>query len=268
MTVFKFSLLRIALTTVLLAATAAFATDKTDLYYNPSETGWGMTIAHQGDTIFVTIYVYGPDNLPTWLVGTATRISTDSSGVNTYSGDLFRTQGPYYGLGTFSPGSVVATKVGSYTYRETSVTGGQITYNDGPTTVIKNIQRQTLAVNPNVNGTYSGSYFSNYSGCSNAADNGNADSFINMGISSAGNTTQMQLLFSTNIVCTASGPYVQAGRMGSVSGTWSCTNQAAGTTQFFEIEAGLNTITGRFNTTYTTNGCKEVGYFAAARFQQ
>ena len=259
---------RFALAVLLLASSAAFATDKTDLYYNPSESGWGMTLANQGDTIFVTIYVYGPDNLPTWLVGTANLVSTDSSGVSTYGGDLFRTQGPYYAFPTFNPANVVATKVGTYTYRATSVNGGQITYTVDNTTIVKTVQRQTLAINPNVNGSYSGSYFSTYSGCNNPADNGNADSFINMGISGVPGTAQLAILFSTNITCTATGPYAQAGRMGSIGGTWSCTNGAGGTTQIFEIESGANAISGRFNTSYTTNGCKEVGYFSAARFLQ
>ena len=32
-----------------IAALCANATDKTDLWWNPAESGWGMTIANQGD---------------------------------------------------------------------------------------------------------------------------------------------------------------------------------------------------------------------------
>lgn len=266
MTVPRFSPHRLVLAACLLASTAALATDKTDLYYNPSESGWGMTIANQGDTIFVTIYVYGQDNLPTWLVGTATRISTDSSGVNTYSGDLFRTQGPYYGLGAFSPGSVVATKAGTYTYRETSVNGGQITYSVGTTTVIKNIQRQTLATNPNVVGIFAGAYYSTVSGCNNSSLNGSAFSFVNIAITGTPAATQLGMLFSTNVVCSVSSAYSQSGRMGQMSGTWSCTpNGATGNTNIFEIEAGANALSGRFTTTYSSNGCTENGFFSGVR---
>ena len=72
------TVLRILLASLCLAATAALATDKTDLYYIPSESGWGMSIANQGDTIFVTMYVYDSARQPTWFVGTGLLQSTDS----------------------------------------------------------------------------------------------------------------------------------------------------------------------------------------------
>jgi len=100
------------------AAFTASASDKTDLWYNPSESGWGMTLANQGDTIFVTLYVYGADNNPTWFVGTASLTSTDAQGVNRYDGDFYRVTGPFYGGAIFDPSAVNATKVGTYTYRE------------------------------------------------------------------------------------------------------------------------------------------------------
>ena len=100
---------------VLFCATAALATDKTDLYYIPAESGWGMTIANQGDTIFVTAYVYDSARLATWFVGTGGLVSTDSQGVNLYGGDWYSVRGPYYGSGTFDPSTVNATKVGTFT---------------------------------------------------------------------------------------------------------------------------------------------------------
>src|SRR5437660_1792725 len=82
-------------------------------------------IAELGNTIFVTMYVYGTDNQPTWFVGTGALQFTDSQGVNTYGGDWYRVTGPYYGA-TFNPAAVNAVPVGIYTYRELTVTTGQI----------------------------------------------------------------------------------------------------------------------------------------------
>src|SRR5438477_8082672 len=105
---------------LLFFATAASATDKTDLYYIPAESGWGMTIANQGDTIFVTMYVYDSARLPSGFVASDTLSPTDAEGGNTYGGDWFSVNGPYYGAATFDPSTVNATKVGTYTYWEVS----------------------------------------------------------------------------------------------------------------------------------------------------
>src|SRR5438552_253276 len=252
---------------VAIAALCANATDKTDLWWNPAESGWGMTIAHQGPTIFVTMYVYGTDNQPTWFVGTLLFQSTDSQGVNSWAGTWYRVTGPYYGAATFDPASVHATLVGNVSYRELSVNTGQITYNVGTTTVTKSVQRQTLQNNPLVNGNYGGAYFSTASGCNNSSLNGNTSSFITSAISGTPASTTLSILFgTTGVTCTVTGPYTQTGRVGQVSGSWGCTNSLSGNANIFEIEANGNTISARVNLTY--NGCTEVGYFGAGRLLQ
>ena len=40
----------------------SWGTDMSDLWWTPTESGWGINISHQRDTIFATIFVYGPDN--------------------------------------------------------------------------------------------------------------------------------------------------------------------------------------------------------------
>jgi len=36
-------------------------TNYTALWWNPAENGWGLNISHQGNTLFGTLYTYGPD---------------------------------------------------------------------------------------------------------------------------------------------------------------------------------------------------------------
>jgi hypothetical protein len=259
------TLLRVLLAVLLLDATAAFASDKTDLYYIPAESGWGMTVANQADTIFVTMYVYDSARQPTWFVGTGLLQSTDSQGVNTYGGDWYSVTGPYYGAATFDPSTVNATKVGTYTYREVSVTTGQITYSVNGTSVTKTAQRQTLANNTKVNGTFGGAYFSTMFACDDPTLNGNPNYFLNLLVAGAPGPTRVTLINqSTGVTCNATGLYSQSGRMGSVSGTMSCSNGFTGRILLFEIEAGTNAISARFNVNYN-NGCAESGHFAAAR---
>jgi len=83
--------------------------DHTDLWFNASESGWGLALAQHGNNIFGVWYTYDTDGQPLWFVlpgGTF-------SGATSFSGDLYRTTGPYFGSGTFDPAQVVVTKAGS-----------------------------------------------------------------------------------------------------------------------------------------------------------
>jgi len=77
-----------------------------------SESGWGMNIVHQGDTIFATWFTYDLDGSPLWLSSSAQRVD---EGV--YSGQLVRTTGPPYSATPFDPALVVRTPVGDATLR-------------------------------------------------------------------------------------------------------------------------------------------------------
>src|SRR4051794_13939962 len=57
------SLLRLLAALIASIAMSAFATpqpiDATDLWINPDESGWGVSVFHQGDTLFASLFVYG-----------------------------------------------------------------------------------------------------------------------------------------------------------------------------------------------------------------
>ena len=50
-----------------------------------SESGWGINVTHQGDTIFVTWFTYDAAGNAWWLAMAAEKTST-----NTYSGPLYQ----------------------------------------------------------------------------------------------------------------------------------------------------------------------------------
>jgi len=77
-----------------------------------SESGWGMNIVHQGDTIFTTWFTYDSDGSPLWLSASAQKVD---EGV--YSGQLLRTTGPSFSATPFDPALVVRTPVGDATLR-------------------------------------------------------------------------------------------------------------------------------------------------------
>ncbi len=90
------------------------ATNYQDLWWAApagTESGWGVNLNHQGDTIFATWFTYDLDGSPLWLVATAPR-----TGANSFGGDVYRTSGPAFSAIPFDPAGVVATKVGTATF--------------------------------------------------------------------------------------------------------------------------------------------------------
>ena len=45
---------------------SSFSTDMSDLWWIPSESGWGMQLVQQGSLIFATLYIYSSNGQPVW----------------------------------------------------------------------------------------------------------------------------------------------------------------------------------------------------------
>jgi hypothetical protein len=121
----------------------ARATNHQGLWWNypaNSESGWGMYITHQGDTLFVTWYTYGLDGRPMWLIALAR-----PTAANVYAGPISTVTGPPFGALPFDPAQVVETIVG---YAQlTFVDGNKVTfsYTVGDIAQTKQITRQVFA---------------------------------------------------------------------------------------------------------------------------
>ncbi|MCM2327029.1 MAG: hypothetical protein NDI88_03995 [Lysobacter sp.] len=88
------------------------STNYSDIWWNPAESGWGITIADHETQLFAVWYTYEADGRPTWFVipgGTFTQER------RIFTGTVYRTRGPCYRNATFDPGQVTATPVGSAT---------------------------------------------------------------------------------------------------------------------------------------------------------
>ena len=81
------------------------------LWWNPTESGWGIQFVQQANTIFATMFVYDAANSPVWYTATLT-----PAGANVFRGDLHVTRGPWFG-GTFSSSAVGYRVVGTMTAR-------------------------------------------------------------------------------------------------------------------------------------------------------
>src|SRR4051812_50208215 len=74
------------------AASTTFSTDYTDLWITPNESGHGMYIVQQGNTMFVTLFVYGGDTLPRWYF--ASSVTPVNGSTTRWRGEPYPSQGP------------------------------------------------------------------------------------------------------------------------------------------------------------------------------
>ncbi len=121
-------------------ADPALATNYQDLWWNApggSESGWGINLAHEGDTIFGTWFTYDHDRTPMWLVTTATRTVT-----GTYVGTLYRTTGPPFNAVPFNPAAVVGTAVGTASFAFANGNSATFAYTVNGVAQMKTITRE------------------------------------------------------------------------------------------------------------------------------
>jgi subtilisin family serine protease len=110
-----------------------------DLWWNETESGWGLNLAHQGDVLFGTLFTYADDGRGTWVVMSDGRRQADGS----YLGDLYRAKGSPFNAQPYvaTPPSDI-TRVGTMRLRFTSGESGTLAYTIDGIAVTKAISRQ------------------------------------------------------------------------------------------------------------------------------
>jgi hypothetical protein len=127
-------------------APATAAVNYTALWWNAAESGWGLNVNHQGDTLFATLFTYDASGAPMWLVMPAGVAQAGSGG---FTGELYRTTGPAFDANPFTPiGSANVTAVGTMSLAFTNVDRGTLTYAVNGATVSKAIRRQVYGTRP------------------------------------------------------------------------------------------------------------------------
>ncbi|MEO8304302.1 MAG: hypothetical protein ABI724_09280 [Betaproteobacteria bacterium] len=86
----------------------ALATNYQDLWWNASESGWGLNLAQQGNVIVAGWFTFDVDGTPLWLSGALFQISG-----TTYAGELIRSTGPAWSATPFDPTVVRRTVAGT-----------------------------------------------------------------------------------------------------------------------------------------------------------
>jgi hypothetical protein len=120
-------------------ASRAGATNYQDLWWNAAESGWGLNLTHQGDTLFGTLFTYGTDGKGLWLVMPQGVRGSDGS----YSGALYRTTGPLFSAQPWT--SISSAMVGTMRLRFANGESGTLDYTVNGVAVTKAITRQVFA---------------------------------------------------------------------------------------------------------------------------
>lgn len=240
---------------------AGARTSYTDLWWNPAESGWGVTMTQDyNGPIFATFFVYAANGSATWVSALLTADPTSE----VYSGTLVETSGGApLNTQSFNPATVQRSDVGTATFTALDVANGTLAYTYRGASVVKQITRQslyTLDTSFNVSFldiTASGTAFRaivesrNNGQCAinNPANTTSDTTYRLFPTAVSGNSISLNIgqcdsdatCVISNPYCTLTGTVNQSGRVLNVPGTLNCT---AGTT----FSGGL---TGNFAATFS-----------------
>jgi hypothetical protein len=239
------------------ASATSANTDVSDIWWNPAESGWGMQMVNTGTFVFATVYVYGPDGKPTWLVGQLTK--TDAA-QTAYTGPSYVTTGPYFG-GPFDPNAVIGREAGTMTFVLDTVTTGRLTYSMDGVVVNKSVQRQPLTLD-NYNGNYVAYLSQTISGCKNPTNNRTLTDARAVSITQNGSAVVVVTTANNGLVCTINGTFTQLGRMGQIQGAYACNSGEVGTAILFAINNVPFMFTARLQSQSSNFGCTASGELA------
>lgn len=179
-----------------------------DLWWNPAESGWGVGLFHQGDTIVAAIYDYGTGGAPTWqFVANAQRTNA-----TTFAGALYTLTGTPYSTLPFNASQTQHQEVGSAQLTFTDPYNATFVMTINGTTYTKSITRQTFASLATIAGQYAMGTKTVLSSCTDASRNGTTLGTGTASITVSGNAfTIVRAPAGTGPTCTTTGTAAQHG---------------------------------------------------------
>ncbi len=242
----------------------SFMPDASDLWWNSSESGWGVNIIQQSNVLFATFFVYGPDSRARWYVASDMRCpGTPADQQMICSGTLYETTGPVVGPG-FNPDAVTRRAVGEARFFYSRANAGQFSYTVDGVVTSKNVRRQTWAIN-DITGDYNGVRVTRpwLIGCS-MPNVTTSQPLGTMTVSQSGSSATISTRLATPaLTCTYSGAFSQDGRMSAVTGNYSCSDGTSGAFDLTEIEVSKQGFLGKLS--QQLNGCRVYGNLGGTR---
>jgi hypothetical protein len=253
-------IVRAVVLAVCLASPLARAVDYTDIWFNPAESGWGVNVVQSDNFLFLTFFIYGADNKPTWYTGQLTWDGTK------YTGGLYATQGTNWAV-PWIAGNVTTQPVGTATFQPNDLNAYQATLSyivTGVGTATKSIERQTLTTIA-LSGAYVGGQSGSYSSCAMSSQNGAyIDSHLLTVVHNTNGTATFTFVYDSGATCIMSGTLEQHGQLYRIPGaSYQCTGSLTfnTTATMYEIKQTALGVEGRFAATLPS-GCAENANFS------
>ena len=246
-----------------LASFAACAGTYTDLWFDPQQPGWGVSVVQQSETAFVTLYVYGADGKPTWYVASDARVIaySEPGAFPIFSGTLYRTEGSYH-AGPYDPTASKLVPVGDLQLEVTAKDRMRVHYTAEGARVVKEVRRYSFAQPIEL---------ANYVGQFNLRQARDGTPFGTLYVqadvlahfNSESGQGFMRVDDQLGRRCEYRGPYELTGKLIRFSGAYTCDrgDTLAGTFEISDVEVTANGMTGYLRATSGTH--TQFGRFAA-----
>ena len=212
-----------------------------DLWLTDGESGWGLNILGQGDTLFATLFAYDAGRRPKWYSASALRFvggiqndELDSGDRGRYEGELVESTGPWFGVASFNPGAVSRRVVGTMKLRFVSGRAATLDYTIDGVTVSKLIKPYAFRRN-----VLSGSYFA----LTSRFGREETGSVFTLAVEDSG-VSGTRLLRGD---CIYDGSRQQDGQRVVVNGSWACgpNGSTSGTFGLNDVEVSRDGFSGR-----------------------
>ena len=112
--------------------------DYTDLWWNPSESGWGLAVTQQFGVMFIAWFVYDSAGKPIWYAASNCAVSATQDGC---TGVLYRATGPAFST-SFDSAQLRVFTAGTVTLTFSDTNNGTLRYTVDGVTSSKAITRQ------------------------------------------------------------------------------------------------------------------------------
>lgn len=158
------------------------------------------------------------------------------------------------------PALVSTRKVGTLTFTRTSSDEATLQYTVDGIAVTKIVRREPLRYD-NYTGTYVTTVYAVTSHCSNAEDNRALPGSFTIAVDHADNVMTISGSFAKGSACTYSGAYTQAGRIGAVASSYTCSDGDQGSMSFFEMTKRAGMFSGKLQGHSISDACDYTGAF-------
>ena len=207
------------------------ARNATDMWFDPAESGWGLNLIHQGDTLFGTLFVYDTNGQPKWFVA-----SSLSGGPSAYSGALLECAGP--GIAEpFGASVVTCGSVGTMRF-ELGEGTAVVDYTVGNVRVAKQVRRFSFR-RPSLSGVYEG--YIVQPGATREQDDWTFQ------VQDIGSTITMIASSDSQGSCDYTGTPGQDGQLETVTGTFRCNGGTRTGTFSMRVDPSTEGFTGSFD---------------------